>query len=93
MTATSVEAGATTDEAAFVVGAMAIGMVIAYLLLLALCLPSLAVSFRRLHDTNRSGWFCLMTLVPVVGGIILLVVMCEDSTRGPNRYGPSPKYV
>lgn len=91
---TSAEAGATTDATALATGgATLIGLVIAGLLLLAMALPHLAVSIRRLHDMNRSGWFYLINFVPFVGGIILLVVMCEDSTRGPNRYGPSPKYV
>ena len=59
---------------------------------LGLFLPSLAVAVRRLHDTNRSGWFYyLISLIPLVGVIILIVFMCQDSARGPNRYGPSPK--
>jgi uncharacterized membrane protein YhaH (DUF805 family) len=63
------------------------------LIVLGLVLPSLAVGIRRLHDTNRSGWFYLLGLIPIVGGIILLVFACEDSGEGSNRYGPSPKYV
>jgi uncharacterized membrane protein YhaH (DUF805 family) len=60
---------------------------------LAVFLPSLAVSVRRLHDTDRSGWWYLLVLIPVVGWIILIVFMCLDSGRGANRYGPSPKYA
>ena len=53
-------------------------------------LPTLAVSVRRLHDTDRSGWWYLIQAVPVIGGIVLLVFFVQDS--GPdNRYGPSPK--
>lgn len=58
---------------------------------LAVLLPGLAVSVRRLHDTNRSGWWLLIGLVPVVGAIALLVFALLDSDPGPNRYGPSPK--
>ncbi|MEU5423462.1 DUF805 domain-containing protein [Streptomyces sp. NPDC020667] len=58
---------------------------------LALLIPTLAVSFRRLHDTHRSGWWILIGLVPLVGWIILLVFMCLDSTPHHNKYGPNPK--
>lgn len=60
---------------------------------LALLLPSLAVVVRRLHDTNRSGWWILFNLVPLVGPITILVFMCLDSTPGANRFGPNPKVV
>ena len=57
---------------------------------LALLLPSIAVSVRRLHDTGRSGWWLLLALVPIVGAIVLIVWYCQDS-HGDNQYGPSPK--
>lgn len=57
---------------------------------LALLLPSLAVSVRRLHDTGRSGWMLLIAIIPLVGFILLLVWMCQDS-QGTNQYGASPK--
>lgn len=60
---------------------------------LAILLPALAVTVRRLHDTGRSGWWLLIALVPFVGGIILLVFMVLDGTPGDNAYGPSPKAV
>ena len=53
-------------------------------------IPSLAVSVRRLHDVNFSGWWVLIGLVPA-GGFILLVFHVLDSTPGPNQYGPNPK--
>jgi uncharacterized membrane protein YhaH (DUF805 family) len=62
-----------------------------YLYALAVLIPGLAVAVRRLHDTDRSGWWILIGLVPLVGMIILLVFMVQDSEQGPNRYGPSPK--
>lgn len=58
---------------------------------LALLLPSLAVTVRRLHDTERSGWWILIGIIPIVGAIVLLVFMVLDGTPGPNRFGPSPK--
>lgn len=57
---------------------------------LATLIPGLAVSVRRLHDTNLSGWWLLLSLVPL-GGIVLLVFHLLDSNPGPNRYGPNPK--
>ncbi|WP_417590996.1 DUF805 domain-containing protein [Parasphingorhabdus sp.] len=58
---------------------------------LAVFIPSLAVTVRRFHDQDKSGWFVLLGLVPFVGGLILLVFMCLEGTRGDNRYGPDPK--
>ena len=60
---------------------------------LALFLPSLAVAVRRLHDTDRSGWWVLIGLIPLIGLIVLLVFFVQDGTRGPNRFGPDPKDV
>ena len=57
---------------------------------LALLIPGIAVSVRRLHDTGRSGWFLLIALIPLVGGILLLVWMCSRGTEGPNRFGADP---
>lgn len=58
---------------------------------LAVLIPSIAVGVRRLHDTERSGWWLLIALVPLVGGIILLIFMVLDSTPGSNRFGANPK--
>lgn len=58
---------------------------------LAVLLPSIGVSIRRLHDTDRSGWWLLLAFVPIVGGIVLLVFMCMDSQPGGNQYGANPK--
>lgn len=59
--------------------------------IVALILPSIAVAVRRLHDTGRSGWWYLISLVPLAGGIVLLVFTLQDSEPGANQYGPSPK--
>ena len=58
---------------------------------LATLVPSIAVGVRRLHDTDRSGWWLLIALVPLIGGIVLLVFNLLEGTRGPNRFGPDPK--
>lgn len=60
---------------------------------LALILPGLGVAIRRLHDIGRSGWWLLISLVPLIGAIVLLVFACTDSQPQDNKYGPSPKYV
>jgi uncharacterized membrane protein YhaH (DUF805 family) len=57
---------------------------------LAVFLPSLAVAIRRLHDLDRSGWWILISLIPIVGGIVLIVWFCSPGTPGPNRFGPDP---
>jgi uncharacterized membrane protein YhaH (DUF805 family) len=57
---------------------------------LAVFLPSLAVAMRRLHDLDRSGWWVLLFLIPIVGGIVLIVWFCSPGTPGPNRFGPDP---
>jgi uncharacterized membrane protein YhaH (DUF805 family) len=58
---------------------------------LAVLLPALAVSVRRLHDTDRSGWWLLATFFPFLGAIVLLLFMAQDSDPKTNEYGPSPK--
>lgn len=58
---------------------------------LALLIPSLAVTVRRLHDTGRTGWWILIGLIPILGWIVLLVFMFLDSQPGSNEHGPSPK--
>lgn len=54
-------------------------------------IPSLAVQVRRFHDQNLTGWLVLLGLIPYVGGLVILVFMCIDGTRGPNKYGADPK--
>lgn len=61
------------------------------LVALALLLPSLAVTVRRLHDTGRSGWWILIVLIPLVGLIVLLAFELQDSQPQSNDHGPSPK--
>jgi len=58
---------------------------------LAVLIPGIAVSVRRLHDTGRSGWWLLLVLIPVIGAIVVLIFMVLDSKPGENEYGPNPK--
>ncbi len=58
---------------------------------LAILVPSIAVSIRRLHDTGRSGWWILIAFVPILGALVLLYFMLLDSEPGMNAYGPNPK--
>ncbi|NBB77904.1 MAG: DUF805 domain-containing protein [Verrucomicrobia bacterium] len=58
---------------------------------LAVLIPGIAVSVRRLHDTERSGWWLLIALVPIIGAIVLLVFMVQDSQAGANKFGENPK--
>jgi uncharacterized membrane protein YhaH (DUF805 family) len=66
------------------------GPVLAWIAFLALILPGLAISVRRLHDLDRSGWWLLIVLIPLVGLIVLLIWYCMRGTPAPNQYGPDP---
>jgi uncharacterized membrane protein YhaH (DUF805 family) len=61
------------------------------LYLFAATLPSIASLVRRLHDTNHSGWWFFISMIPLVGEIILLTLLIKDSDPGSNRFGPNPK--
>ena len=67
------------------------GGIVGLIWILATIVPAVAVLVRRLHDTSRSGWWALIGLLPIVGGIILLVFTVQDSDSGDNKYGASPK--
>jgi len=58
---------------------------------LAILIPSIAVSIRRLHDTDRSGWWLLISIIPLIGAIVLLVFLIQDSSPNDNRFGANPK--
>ena len=60
---------------------------------LAHILPLMAVGFRRLHDTGKSGWWYLLFFVPLIGGIIFIVLMVQEGEQGDNRFGPDPRLV
>lgn len=54
-------------------------------------LPWWAVQFRRLHDTDRSAWWLLLLLIPIIGSLIIIAFNCQNGTPGDNRFGPDPK--
>ena len=54
-------------------------------------IPSLALGARRLHDINRTGWWLLLWLVPVIGWIVLIMWAIKRGDNGPNKYGPDPR--
>lgn len=59
---------------------------------LAMILPSLGVSIRRLHDTGRSGWWFMITIIPVIGLLVFWYFALLDSDPNPNEYGESPSW-
>ena len=61
------------------------------LYVLATLIPFLAVGVRRLHDTGRSGWWMLIGVIPIIGAIVLLIFIIQDSQLMDNQYGPNPK--
>ena len=66
-------------------------MILYVLYFVAVFVPSLAVGVRRLHDTNRTGWWLLLGFVPFIGGIVLIVFCALEGDRGANQYGADPK--
>lgn len=79
--------GAANDSTALSV----LGFGVYGIVALGSLVPSLAVVVRRLHDTNRSGWYYFICLIPLVGGILLLVWMFTEGDRFQNNYGDDPK--
>ncbi len=65
-------------------------MYVYYTYVLAILVPSIAVSIRRMHDIGRSGWWVLISLVPFIGSIWYIVLAALPSRLGPNQYGPNP---
>ena len=53
-------------------------------------IPAISAGVRRLHDTNRSGFFLLISFIPFIGGLILLFLLIPEGTKGKNRFGPDP---
>lgn len=92
-TAGPVPPGATPEEVSAILEASSGAMLPATMITIAslgLLLPSLAVSVRRLHDSDKSGWWLLLNIT-AIGGLVLLVFYLLDGTAGPNRHGPDPK--
>jgi len=74
----------------FILSALSAG-ILGMIYSLAVLVPTLAIGARRLHDTNRSGWWQLLMLVPFIGVIVLIVFWVLDSQKEENRFGPNPK--
>ena len=74
-------------------GSLGIYAVIMIIYAVIIFIPALSLQVRRLHDTGKSGWFLLISFVPMIGGILLFVFMVLDSTPGANKYGPNPKGI
>jgi len=66
------------------------GSPLAMLFWLAAIIPDLAVTVRRLHDTDSSGWWILLGLIPLIGMVVLIVWWCLEGSKGYNRFGPDP---
>ncbi|MBM3666248.1 MAG: DUF805 domain-containing protein [Actinobacteria bacterium] len=62
-----------------------------FIAVIGLLLPTLSVAIRRLHDTDRTGWWILIGFVPLIGFIVLLIFYLEKSNPGDNKYGPDPQ--
>ncbi|MBO6784548.1 MAG: DUF805 domain-containing protein [Alphaproteobacteria bacterium] len=57
---------------------------------LAVLIPNISIGVRRLHDIDKSGWWLLLLLIPLIGLIILIIWFVRRGTEGPNRFGPDP---
>ncbi len=66
-------------------GLVAIAFGLFGLFALAVFIPTIAVQVRRFHDQDKSGWMLLLAFIPYLGGLIVLIFMCLEGTRGPNR--------
>ena len=53
-------------------------------------IPAISAGVRRLHDTNKSGFFILISFIPFIGGLVLLFFFITEGTKGKNRFGPDP---
>jgi len=75
----------------FIDGFLGLYPILSSIFSLALLIPSIAVAVRRLHDTGKSGWWLLISLVPLLGALYLLYLMIKDSQPDTNAWGPNPK--
>ncbi len=74
-----------------IIGALIGADFLSYIYAIAIIIPTLAVGVRRLHDTGRSGWWLLIALIPLVGGIILIVFLASEGKPETNEHGVNPK--
>lgn len=64
---------------------------VAILYVLAMIVPSLSITVRRLHDIDKSGWYYFLSLIPIIGSIWLLILLCKEGDKAENKYGADPK--
>ncbi len=74
-----------------IISGMSVLLIFYFLYGLAIIIPSIAVLVRRLHDTNHSGWWYFIVLIPIIGGIWVLILLIKNGDIGENQYGPNPK--
>ncbi|MEM0911735.1 MAG: DUF805 domain-containing protein [Pseudomonadota bacterium] len=77
----------------FIEGALGGKGVVGMIYSLAVLIPGIAVSVRRLHDTSRSGWWLLIALIPILGALVILVFMALKGKVEENDYGSNPKFI
>ena len=77
----------------FILGIIGAPTYIGYIYSLAVLVPSIAVTVRRLHDIGKSGVWYFINFIPCIGSIWLIVLLCQDSMPGENEYGVNPKEV
>ena len=77
----------------FVIGLIGAPAAVSYVYTLAVLVPSIAVTVRRLHDIGKSGVWYFINFIPCIGSIWLIVLLCQDSMPGENEYGVNPKEV
>ena len=84
-----------TSMIASVIAGASLGVlsVLPMVLLIGLFVPSIAVSVRRLHDLDKSGWWILIILIPLIGGLVLLWWSCKRGTEGQNMFGSDPLWT
>ncbi|AFH95457.1 TPA: DUF805 domain-containing protein [Providencia stuartii] len=80
----------TNDYTGDINGLGIVALVLLMIYCVAILIPSLAVTVRRLHDIDKSGWWYLLTFIPF-GGLVIFVFTCLDGTPGNNRFGSNPK--
>lgn len=67
-----------------------IGLFLSMVVSIGICLPVIGSTVRRLHDIDKSGWYMLIGLIPILGWIYMIVILCKTGTPGPNRFGEQP---
>jgi uncharacterized membrane protein YhaH (DUF805 family) len=76
-----------------IIGAIIHFRVLSTLYSLAVLVPGIAVGVRRLHDTGRTGWWLLLSLIPVIGTIWIIILLATNGDQGSNEYGGDPKAI